>query len=124
MDNATNIIICVVIAAFVLNAIRVRIKKGRGGCCGSGSGEVKVEPSKANKAEFVHSAVIHIEGMTCRNCSARIENAFNSVEGCFAKVSLTKRTAELFSDNPIDEEWAKEVVTKKGYTFVSCKKIN
>ena len=48
-----------------------------------------------------------------------MENAFNGQEGCLAKVSLHKKTAQVFSKREIPDEELKQVVRKLGYRPVA-----
>lgn len=40
----------------------------------------KIRPADKQKSHYLHTYKLEIEGMTCSNCSTRIENAFNTRE--------------------------------------------
>ena len=62
---------------------------------------------------------MHIEGMACGHCSARVEQALNALDGVSASVNLEAKTASLTLDKPVDDAMLTQVVTDAGYTVVS-----
>ena len=56
--------------------------------------------------------VLHVEGMMCEHCKARVENALKAI-GVDAKVDLKKKTATC----PVgtDETAAKKAIVDAGY---------
>ena len=62
---------------------------------------------------------MHIEGMACGHCSARVEQALNALDGVSASVNLETKTASLTLDKPVDDAMLTQVVTDAGYTVVS-----
>lgn len=65
-------------------------------------------------------AVIHIEGMHCGMCSARMQKAFLATKGVKeAEVDLETKTAHIVYDGgKLDENALKQLVTDTGYTPV------
>ena len=118
MENLSTIIICAVLAAICAFAIISYRKKVRGGCCGSGGGEIKVKPSDKKISDYPHHAVVYINNMSCANCKIRVENAFNRQEGTYAKVNLKKKCADVYFKNEPNEKNIKETVEKCGYEYV------
>lgn len=116
MENIIIVLLIIAIAAFAFVNAR---KKMRGGCCGGGS-TVKIKPKDKNKAHYEYKTVAFIDGMTCENCKLRVENAFNCLPGCFARVSLKKGCAEIYAKEPLDEEKIANIIEKNGYTLVKC----
>lgn len=114
----SNIIIILVIAIIIFFAVKNTIShfKGDGGCCGGGSGVKKIRPKKLEKVVAVKT--IRIEGMVCDNCSARIHNALNSIDGVNAKVNRSKGLAVVKLGREFDEEKLKKAVTDLGYEVV------
>ena len=87
--SPATIIICVVIAAICIFAVISYRKKLKNCCCGGGGDEVKhVKPQDTNVNDYDHVYRMDIEGMHCKNCAMRIENAFNEQPDCMAKVDL------------------------------------
>ncbi|HET9570949.1 MAG TPA: heavy metal translocating P-type ATPase [Bacteroidales bacterium] len=62
--------------------------------------------------------VLHIEGMTCMHCSARVEKALNGLDGVEAHVKLAEKTATLNVSSEISDELLKKTVADAGYEVV------
>lgn len=58
---------------------------------------------------------IHIEGMSCGHCSARVEKALNALEGVSAKVDLESKTAAVELSGDISDEVLEKAVIDAGY---------
>lgn len=58
---------------------------------------------------------IHIEGMSCMHCSARVEKALNEISGVNATVNLSEKIAIATTDDDISNETLKFAVTEVGY---------
>ncbi len=115
-ENMSTVIICIVIAAICVYAVISYKKKLANGCCGGGDAVAKVKPKNSDKSHYEHKTIISIGGMSCQNCAVRVENAFNSRDGFYAKVNLHKKSAELLSENIVDEDEIREIIGKCGYT--------
>ena len=109
--TALIVALLVVIGFF---AVRKYVKSLRYGCCG-GSGETKVKVSDKNAAHYPYSVTLKVEGMHCANCTARVENALNRLDGVWAKVSLKRAEAVLRSKSVIDDETLRTAVARAGY---------
>mgnify|MGYP002793901071 CR=1 FL=1 len=96
-------IICIIILMACVFGIKSYAKRLSHGCCGGGGETIKK--------------------MTCSNCSTRIENAFNTREGCYARADSGKRTATLHSKHPLTESEAREIIRKAGYRLKSFQTI-
>lgn len=57
--------------------------------------------------------IIHIEGMSCGHCSARVEDALNKLPGISATVDLAAKTATVTGDAADDT--LVRTVTDAGY---------
>lgn len=112
----SNAIIIAILAVILFFAVRSSLAhfKGEGGCCGGGGGIKKVKPRKL--ANVLTTKTMTIEGMICENCSARVHNALNSIEGVSAKVSRSKNQAVIRLDRQIDDQVLEKVVSDLGYT--------
>ena len=53
--------------------------------------------------------------MSCRNCSARVESAFNARNDTMARVNLNKKRADVYTKQPIDDGELRAVVARVGY---------
>lgn len=72
------------------------------------------EPAENKEVQPVEK-IIHIEGMTCGHCSARVEKALNELAGVEATVDLEAKIAMLKTDGAIPAETLKETVVAAGY---------
>ena len=61
--------------------------------------------------------VLHIEGMACKHCSARVEKALCALDGVTASVDLAAGTATVTGD--VAAEVLRETVETLGFTVVS-----
>ena len=118
--SPATIIICVVIAAICIFAVISDRKKLKNGCCGGGGDEVKrVKPQDTNVNDYDHVYRMDIEGMHCKNCAMRVENAFNRQDGYYATVDLRRRCALVRTKQPVGDDDLRRVVLRTGYQPVS-----
>lgn len=118
--NIPTIIICAVLAAIGVYAVRSYVKKLKNGCCGGGCGELKIKPSDTNISHYPYKTTIYIEGMTCDGCKTRVENAFNGMADTYAKVNLKAKCADVYTKNYPNKNEMKDAVERLGY---DCTKI-
>ena len=108
------VIFCVVAVVGYLR----RLRRGEN-CCGTQElPPPKVRVVDRNTANYPHSAIITIDGMTCANCARHIENALNNLGGTYATVDLGKRYAKVYFKAPYDEAQIRRVVKECGYTVL------
>ncbi len=114
-----NVVIGGIIAVILIIAVIKSVGhfKGNAVCCGGDAGLVKPEKKKLDKV--INEKDMIIEGMTCSNCSARVENALNSIDCVKAKVNLHKKQANIQMSEPVDDEELRLAVEKAGYKVVS-----
>lgn len=110
--GGTILVICILLL-IVVGAVISSAKhfKGEGGCCG---GSVKIKGDKIKSVVAVKT--IYIEGMHCGNCSARVQNALNSLENVNAKVDLKKQKAVVKLGREVTDNELIRCVEKAGYT--------
>ena len=121
----SNIVIIAVLILILAIAIRGTVKhfKGEGACCGGGGSKRKaVKPKKLDKVVSVK--IVKIDGMTCKNCVARVQNALNSVDGISAKVSLGPKTANVKLGRDIADSEISDIISNLGYTVTEIKNRN
>ena len=115
-----TVIIFVIILLICIYAIKSYTKKLQHGCCGSGGDEVKrIRPADGNVAHYPYARKIEIEGMSCKNCAIRIENAFQQREGFLAEVYLKHKNAVVWMKQPTSDKELKEIIERTGYTVGS-----
>lgn len=110
---ATGIIIGIITALCII-ALKSYLKKLAHGCCGAGGDS---EKSSANKdiSDCKYKYVVHIGGMTCKNCAARIENAFER-QKITALADFKKGIAEIYSRSPVSEFTLRQTIVGLGYS--------
>ena len=75
MGTAIVIVIIVVICVFAIYSYGHKMRHG-GGCCGSHeAAEKKVKVADKNKDHYPYEVTLIIDGMTCSNCSRRMDLA-------------------------------------------------
>ncbi len=73
------------------------------------------------KKKKIMKQTIQIEGMSCKHCSARAEEALSSIAGVTAvEVSLQEGSATIQSENGIPEEKIANAITDAGYELKSA----
>ena len=114
---STAIIVVILIGAAVLG-IKSYSKKLTSGCCGASSGpaEKKVKVKDRDKSHYPYRKILSIDGMVCGNCSTRVENALNGLEGVWAVADLSKGQADVRMKSPVEETVLKQTVRDVGYT--------
>ena len=117
-SEMANAIIIVIVLVAVAIAIKYSIQhfKGEGGCCGGGGKAKLIKPKKLDKVVAIK--VIKIDGMTCDHCSARIQNALNSMGDVNAKVNRSRNCAVVKLGREIDDAEIEAVITDLGYTVM------
>ena len=107
----STVIICIVLALIIIFAVVNSAKhfRGEGGCCGGGS-DIKVKKKKL------------ADGMTCKNCSMRIQNKLNEMDNVSADVNLHKKQAVVEIEDGVLQEDIKSAIERLGYTVTNIEK--
>lgn len=112
--------ICAVLALICIFAIWHYIKKLKNGCCGGGGDEERrIRLADSDAAHYPYVCKIGIEGMRCKNCAIRVENAFNRQDGYYATVDLRRHCALVRTKQPVADDELRRVVLRTGYQPVS-----
>jgi len=121
-DAVVIIILLGIVALAVLGTIK-RIRYGSS-CCGEKTPPPKkVKVKDRNKASYPFVYQLKVDGMHCANCARRVENAINSLEGCWAVVDLGKKEVTLRTKSETTEKDMSAVIAKAGYTVLSFTEI-
>ena len=56
-----------------------------------------------------------VDGMKCSNCAANVQNAFNGIDGVWARVNLGRHRAEVLAKKEMKEETFTEALKGTGY---------
>ena len=120
-----TIIIILILVIIILAAVKGTLNRILHGsaCCGErDAAPKKIKVQDKNKSHYPYIYVLSIDGMHCSNCVRHVENAFNSIDGVWAKVNLEKKEATVLSKNPFETADLKAIVSKEGYTVLDISK--
>lgn len=102
--------------------IKGYIKKLTVGCCG-GEREIK-KKIKVDLNDYKYSKIMNIEGMTCKNCVAHVENELNDLDGVYAKANLKKKCAVVNMKEDINNDILERTIKKRDTQFYQLRKSN
>lgn len=116
-----DILVLIVVALFLLAALRGTVKhfKGEGPCCGGGSKCAVPSAEKKLKNPVIGKKIIRISGMHCQHCVNAVTASIDKIDGASAKVSLSGSRAVVSCDREIDEDALRKAVESAGYEVVS-----
>lgn len=114
MENILLILLLLTVLAIA--ALRVHKHFSGGGCCGSASDTIRTR--KKLDAPVLCQKRLRIDGMHCKNCQARVENAINRLDGAACVVDLRKGIATVECAREVSDEQLRQAVEKLGYTVV------
>ena len=119
------LIVLAILAVCAIGVVSYR-KKLKNGCCGGGdtNAERKVRVADRNKAHYPYAVRLTIDGMTCGNCAQRVENALNRLDGVWATVDLSERSALVRSKTELSDDLLRKTVLDTGYTMLKCEKVS
>ena len=111
MENMVIIGILLVIAFFTIRTIVKR--KGREGCCGSGS---DYTPRKKKLKKVIATKVFVVDGMHCEKCANRVTEVVNDIPGAAGVVNLKKGIVTVSYELEVPDEQIKAKIERVGYT--------
>lgn len=115
----TDIIIVGIFLAIAAFAIGTVVKrKGRKGCCGSGS---DYKPRKKKLKNVIAAKVFAVDGMHCGKCANRVTEAVNDIPGAAGVVDLKKGIVTVSYEQEIPDEQIKARIERLGYTVTEIR---
>ena len=111
MEDYMIIGIVIVIAFFAVRTIVKR--KGRKGCCGSGS---DYKPRKKKLKNVIATKIFVVDGMHCEKCANRVTEVVNDISGVAGVVDLKKDTVTVSYEQEVSDELIKARIERVGYT--------
>ena len=124
--NAIQIAAPIIIVTLVLLSFYGTIKhiKKGGGCCGEKESKIKVfKVHDKNKANYQYKVELKIEGMTCKNCALKVENALNEKEGTYAIVNHASKSAIVYTKYEPNVEEFRQIIKNVGYYVISMNNL-
>ena len=116
MENYIIIGIIIVIAFFALRTIVKR--KGRKGCCGSGS---DYKPRKKKLQAVIATKVFAVDGMHCEKCANRVTEVVNDITGVAGVVDLKKGIVTVSYEQEVADEQIKARIERVGCTVTEIR---
>ena len=116
MQNHIIIGIIIVIAFFAVRTIVKR--KGRKGCCGSGS---DYKPRKKKLQAVIATKVFTVDGMHCEKCANRVTEVVNDIPGVAGVVDLKKGIVTVSYEQEVADEQIKARIERVGYTVTEIR---
>lgn len=116
MENYIIIGIIIVIAFFAIRTIVKR--KGRKGCCGSGS---DYKPRKKKLQAVIATKVFTVDGMHCEKCANRVTEVVNDIPGVAGVVDLKKGIVTVSYEQEVADEQIKARIERVGYTVTEIR---
>ena len=114
-----NYIIIAIIAVITLVAIGTIVKrKGRKGCCGSGS---DYKPRKKKLQAVIATKVFAVDGMHCEKCANRVTEVVNDITGVAGVVDLKKGIVTVSYEQEVADEQIKARIERVGYTVTEIR---
>lgn len=93
-----------------------------GSCCAESERPAKrVRPSDKNPAHYAFHYSMKIDGMICSNCVRHVENAFNMIDGIYAKVDRDTGMAKVHSKKIITFGEAAGYLKDTAYTLIDIR---
>ena len=116
MENYIIIGIIIVIAFFAVRTIVKR--KGRKGCCGSGS---DYKPRKKKLKNVIATKIFVVDGMHCEKCANRVTEVVNDITGVAGVVDLKKGIVTVYYEQEVADEQIKARIERVGYTVTEIR---
>ena len=111
MENYIIMGIIILIAFFAVRTILKR--KGRKGCCGSGS---DYKPRKKKLNNVIATRVFVVDGMHCEKCANRVTEVINDIPNVAGVVDLKKGIVTVSYEQDVPDEHIKDRIERHGYT--------
>ena len=109
-----NMVIIGILLVIAFSAIRTIVKrKGRKGCCGSGS---DYTPRKKKLKKVIATRVFVVDGMHCEKCANRVTEVVNGIPGAAGVVNLKKGIVTVSYELEVPDEQIKAKIERVGYT--------
>ena len=116
MENTVIIGLLLVLAFFAIRTIVKR--KGRKGCCGSGS---DYKPRKKKLQAVIATKVFAVDGMHCKKCANRVTEVVNDITGVAGVVDLKKGIVTVSYEQEVADEQIKARIERVGYTVTEIR---
>jgi len=104
-------------------AVYATIQKARGkaksSCCGTAETVLANKVEDTDESHYPYRYYVGIDGMSCSNCAARVENSINALGDTWAYVQLGRKRAEVLAKNEKSEADFVSALSSTDYTVTS-----
>jgi len=125
--DTTSIIIVAVAALLVIYAVWGTVQKIRGkaksSCCGGKEAKPLKKVSDTDKSHYPYKYELLVENMKCSGCAVNVENAINSMDGCWGRVNLGKKTCEVLAKSQYGIEDFRDALKGTSYKVIEVKEL-
>lgn len=125
--NTTTIIIYIAAAVLIIYGIYYTVQKFRGkaksSCCGTPEVKAVRKVEDTDESHYPYVYKLTIDGMKCSNCALNVENALDSMDGVWARVSLGQREARVLSKAKHERADFEEALSKTAYEVIGFGEI-
>lgn len=114
-----NYIILGIVLLLALAAVAALIRRrGRKGCCGSGS---DYTPRKKRLKNVAAVKVFQVEGMHCEKCAGRVTETINDLPDTAACVDLKSGAVTVSYAQNVEDEVICQRIRRLGYTVTAIR---
>lgn len=115
MSTVIIIVGILLIAYAVYGTVRKARGKSKSSCCGTGETVLAKPVDDTDESHYPFRYHVAVDGMKCSNCAANVQNAFNGIDGVWARVNLGRHRAEVLAKKEMKEEPFTEALKGTGY---------
>ena len=113
-----HVIIGVIILIVFFAVSTIVKRKGRKGCCGSGS---DYKPRKKKLKNVIATKIFVVDGMHCEKCANRVTEVVNDIPGVAGVVDLKKGIVTVSYEQEVADEQIKARIERVGYTVTEIR---
>lgn len=113
--SASTAVILLLILFIVLIGVKSLARHLAQGCCGGGDAPRRKLPDDRNIKHYRFTATIGIDGMSCKSCAIRVENALNGLDGVWSRVDLGRKSAFVRMKQELSDGQLTSPVAAAGY---------
>lgn len=115
MSTVIIIVGILLIVYAVYGTVRKARGKSKASCCGTGETVLAKPVDDIDESHYPFRYNVAVDGMKCSNCAANVQNAFNGIDGVWARVNLGRHRAEVLAKKEMKEETFTEALKGTGY---------
>ncbi|MGI5825593.1 MAG: heavy-metal-associated domain-containing protein [Bacillota bacterium] len=112
-NNTIAVFFLLIGFVFLLFGIKSHLKKlTNSNCCGKTVKKIKVKDQ--DTSHYFYTVIMQVDGIICKNCTARIENALNKLEGVWAEASIVTGRVTIRTKLPPDNQALQQTINTAG----------